>query len=306
MTDLDRLVRRIEQIPTLPIVSQKILLLLSDEDVALPKVASLIEKDQALAVKILKIANSAFYGTLSKVSTIDHALVILGIGEVRSILLAFSVYNFFSDHGDVHLDRTRFWKHSVVCSQIAKYLARYFNVVRDDTIFLSGLIHDMGKVVFDQYFHEDFLKIIDLISSRGESFSRAEKQVLGITHYQVAAKLLQQWKFPERVIMQVFYHHAPWHDKNYLTSSIIIYLANIFTKLAGYTCVENEKVITIDELAGSKAMDFIVQSGFDLDKPTMEKLLQQIQQLLAEERDNMLRFFETEHTDSPAQSRLAK
>ncbi|RLB26741.1 MAG: hypothetical protein DRG71_01445 [Deltaproteobacteria bacterium] len=89
MPDLNRLVQRIEQIPTLPIVSQKILLLLSDENVSLPKVASLIERDQALAVKILKVANSAFYGTLSKVSTIDHALVILGIEEVRSILLAF-------------------------------------------------------------------------------------------------------------------------------------------------------------------------------------------------------------------------
>ena len=305
MPDLDKLVRRIEQIPTLPIVSQKILLLLSDENVSLPKVASLIERDQALAVKILKVANSAFYGTLSKVSTIDHALVILGIEEVRSILLAFSIHNFFSDHRDGHFDRTRFWKHSVVCSQIAKYLARYFNVVRDETIFLSGLIHDMGKVVFDQYFHEDFLKIIEQVSSNGESFSHAEKQVLGITHYQVAAKLLQQWKFPEKVTMQVFYHHAPWHDKNYLTSSIIIYLANIFTKLAGYTCLENEKSITIDELARSKAMNFIVQSGFDLDEPTMHKLLQQIQEFLAEERDNMLRFFDTESSQSNPELKTA-
>jgi len=301
MADLEKLIQRIEQIPTLPIVSQKILLLLSDENVSLPKVASLIERDQALAVKILKVANSAFYGTLSKVSTIDHALVILGIEEVRSILLAFSIHNFFSQHKDGHFDRTRFWKHSVVCSQIAKYLARYFNVVRDDTIFLAGLIHDMGKVVFDQYFHEDFLKIIDYISTNNESFSRGEKQVLGITHYQVAAKLLQQWKFPEKVTMQVFYHHAPWHDKNYLTSSIIIYLANIFTKLAGYTCLEDEKIVTIDDLAQSKAMKFIVESGFDLDAPTMEKLLQQIQEFLAEERDNMLRFFDTE-TGQPSQN----
>jgi len=306
MPDLNQLVQRIEQIPTLQIVSQKILLLLSDENVSLSKVASVIERDQALAVKILKVANSTFYGTLNKVSTIDHALVILGIEEVRSILLAFSIYNFFSDQREAGFDRTRFWKHSIVCSQIAKYLARYFRIVRDETLFLSGLIHDMGKVVFDQYFHEDFLKIIDRISTKGESFSRAEKHVLGITHYQVAAKLLQQWKFPDRVTMQVFYHHAPWHDKNYLTSSIIIYLANILTKLAGYTCLEDEKVITIDELVRSKAMNFIVQSGFDLDKPTIEKLLHQIQEFLAEERDNMLRFFDTDANQSLQERKVAR
>lgn len=306
MAILQKLIERIEQIPTLPIVSQKIFLLLSDENVSLSKVASLIERDQALAVKILKVANSAFYGTLSKVSNIDHALVILGLEEVKSILLAFSIYNFFSQSHDGFFDRTRFWKHSVVCSQIAKYLARHFNVVRDDTIFLAGLIHDMGKVVFDQYFHDDFLKIIDFVSTNNESFSKGEKQVLGITHYQVAAKLLQQWKFPEKVIMQVFYHHAPWHDKNYLTSSIVIYLANIFTKLAGYTCLEYEKIIQIDELASSKAMRFIVQSGFDLDGPIMEKLLQQIQEFLAEERDNMLRFFDTEGSESAQESHAAR
>ena len=105
---LDTLIQKVDQIPTLPIVSNQIMGLLSDEDVSIKKVAGLIEKDQALAVKILKIANSAFYGTLSKVSTIDHALVILGIGEVRGILLAFSIRNFFSDNTDDGFDRARF------------------------------------------------------------------------------------------------------------------------------------------------------------------------------------------------------
>ncbi len=290
--NIEKFIQKIEQIPTLPIVSRKIMMLLGDENVSLPKVASLIERDQALAIKILKVANSAFYGTLSKVSTIDHALVILGIEEVKSILLAFSIHNFFSKSQNGHFDRTRFWRHSVVCSQIAKYLARYFNVPTDDTLFLSGLIHDMGKVVFDQYFHEEFMKILDFVSSNNESFSRGEKEILGITHYQVAAKLLQQWKFPEKVTMQVFYHHAPWHDKNYVTGSIIVYLANIFTKLVGYPCLDTEKKLDISQFAQSRALDFIVQSGFDLDRQTIEKLVQQIHEYLMDERDNMLQFFQ--------------
>lgn len=285
-------IEKIEQIPTLPVVSNQIMTLLSDEDVSLKKVAGLIEKDQALAVKILKIANSAFYGTLSKVSTLDHALVILGIGEVKGILLAFSIYNFFSESTDEGFDRTRFWKHSIICSQVAKYLVRHFNVQKDDTLFLSGLIHDMGKVVFDTYFHEEFLEITDYVSSNHENFSKAEKHLLGITHYQVAAELLKRWKFPDRVIMNVFYHHAPWHDKNYVTGSIIIYLANIFTKLAGYPCLPSEKKTQISQFADPKVLDFIAQSGFDLDHNAIEKIVHQIREYVSAEGQDVFSFLE--------------
>ena len=227
-TNLDSIMDTVEQIPTLPIVSQQIMGLLGDEDVAIKKLVNLIEKDQALAVKILKVANSAFYGTLGKVSTIDHALVILGLKEVKAILLAFSVHNFFSADGDDDFDRGDFWKHAIICSHVAKYLARHFNIVDSETVFLSGLIHDMGKVVFDKYLHEEFMEVLQYVSSNNESFSQGEKEILGVTHYQVGAKLLQKWNFPQEVIMNVFYHHAPWHDSNYLSGSIVTCLANIF------------------------------------------------------------------------------
>jgi putative nucleotidyltransferase with HDIG domain len=175
---------------------------------------------------------------------------------------------------------------------VAKYLARYFNVGNDETLFLSALIHDIGKVVLDQYFHEEFLQILDYVSSKEESFSKAEKEIVGITHYQLAAKLLQQWKFPEKVYMQVFYHHAPWHDKNYMTGSIIVYLANIFTKLAGYSCLPTEKKADLAEFARSKVMEYIVKSGFDLDHETMEKLVHSIQEIASSEGRNVLSFLE--------------
>lgn len=289
---IDSYIKRVEQIPTLPIVSQKVLSLLCDDSVSIKKIAALIEKDQALAVKVLKMANSAFYSTLSKVSSIDHALIILGISEVRAILLAFSIYNFFPANRSNGFDRTRFWAHSIICSQVAKYLAHYFNVKANDSLFLSGLIHDMGKVVFDQYFHDEFLEIVDYVSTKHESFSKAEKEILGITHYQVSAKLLQQWRFPDQVVMQVFYHHAPWQDKNYGLGSVIVYLANLLTKLAGFPCHPQEKQLDVAQFAGSKAMDFVVKSGFDLDVDALEKLTYQIKDMVQAEKENIVRFFE--------------
>jgi putative nucleotidyltransferase with HDIG domain len=297
--NLDRYTREIERIPTIPVISKEILTLLSDEDVSIKKLAQVIEKDQSMTVKILKMANSAFYGTLSRVSSIDHALVILGISEIKSILMAFSIRDFFRNAKGNSFDRNRFWKHAVICSQVAKYLARYFKIPSDDTLFLTGLIHDMGKVVFDQYFHEEFVNIVHFVNENHTTFSEAEKRVVGVTHYQVAAKLLQQWQFPQKVVMQVFYHHAPWHDKDDTVGSIIVYLANLLTKMAGYTCLVGEKKIDLSQFASSKAMRFVVKSGFDLDSSSLEKLIHQIQEFITMERDNALSIFGPEEEVPP-------
>ncbi|MBN1106347.1 MAG: HDOD domain-containing protein [Deltaproteobacteria bacterium] len=289
---VEKIIARIEQIPTLPVVSQHIVRLLGEDDVPLKRVAEIIEKDQSLAVKILKAANSSFYGTLHKISSIDHALAMLGTEEVRAILLSSSVYRFFyRDSGD-RFDRTRFWRHSVVCSQVAKYLARHFRMKGDDSLFLSGLIHDIGKVVLDQYFQEDFLKITARVSGDGETFTQVEKEILGTTHYQVAAKLLQQWGFPNKLVFQVFYHHAPWADRNDGVGSTLVYLADQLTKMAGYACLENEKYPDVGIFTESRAFDFLNNSGFDLDRGSVERLLGQIEQFIAMEGENMLRLFD--------------
>jgi HD-like signal output (HDOD) protein len=286
----ERLVKKIQQIPTLPIISQKIMAVAGNANVSFKQLVGIIEKDPALATKILKVANSAFYGLLSRVTSLEHALVILGIYEVKSIILGSSIHNFFSHSESDAFDRTRFWKHAIICSQVAKLLGREFNIRDDDSLLLAGLIHDMGKIVIDEYFHADFLKIIEHVSSNNTTFSKAEKEILGATHYQIAAKLLKQWSFPDKVIMQVLYHHAPWYDENY--HSIIIYLANIFTKLAGYSCHPNEKKIDVDEFAKSSEINFIVKSGFDLDYETIKNLTGRIQEFISAEAHNVIRLFE--------------
>ena len=241
---------------------------------------------------VLKMANSSFYGFLSKVSSIEHALNLLGLNEIRCIVLASSVHRFFSNGRKGCFDRTLFWKHGIICSQVAKYLGNHFKVGNDDSVFLAGLIHDLGKVILDKYFNDEFIGVIDLIASYHHTFSRAEKEVLGTTHYHIAAKLLKQWKFPPKVIMQVFYHHAPWCDKNYSASSIMVYLANILTKLSGYCCHPDEKEIDPLEWARSPEIGFVVKSGFDLDYETLKKLIARLQEFIMEESDNMLRLFE--------------
>jgi len=288
---IDQIIQQIEHLPTLPVVSQQIQELVKNKDVTIKDLENLIEKDAPLATKILRIVNSSFYGLLNKTSSLEHALVILGISEVKNIVLGFSVQNYFSKPTK-NIDRNRFWKHSIVCSQIAKFLGNHYNVPGKDSLFLSGLIHDMGKLVFDQYFHEAFEQIIERIHQDQILSTKAEKEILGVTHYQVGAKMLQQWQFPKEVTMQVFYHHAPWYDKNYSTGSIIIYLADIITKITGYTCLKNEKKTEIDDLLNPAITEFLAKNGFDLNKQSFEMLLARIHEHLSSEAENTLNLFD--------------
>ncbi len=289
---LEKIIRHIEEIPTLPIVSQRIMEIMANEDTSYHDMVKVVENDQSIALKILKIANSAFYSSLSKVSSLEHAMIKLGMKEVKSIVLGISVHNFFSTKSNGTFDRERFWKHAIVCSQVAKYLAGYYRIGNDDTLFLAGLTHDMGKVVIDQYFHDDFVEIIDYLDSNNTTFSEAEKAVIGTTHYQIAAKLLNQWKFPRKVIMSILYHHAPWADEGMEKGSVILYLANIITKLSGYTCHSSEKDIDPKEFSESSNVDFITKMGYELDYEILNNILNHVREFISAESDNVMKMFD--------------
>lgn len=289
---MDNFIQKIEEIPTIPIVSQRVMEMSGDDEAPFKDFVAIIEKDQALASKILRVANSAFYGFSTKVSSLKHAFVILGINEVKSIVLGCSLYNYFSHSENDAFDRTQFWKHAITCSQVAKLLGTHFSTGNRDSLFLAGLIHDIGKLILDQYFHEEFVQILKYVSFNKATFSNAEKKILGTTHNQIAAQLLEQWSFPEDVITQILYHHGPWHDKKNGSNSTILYLANVLTKLAGYPCYPEEKQIDLHEFANSPEVDFITTNGFDLDYKKIQSLISKIQEYISMEDNNVMRLFE--------------
>lgn len=282
---LEALILTIEQIPTLPETATEILALINDDHCSIDTVTKFVERDQALSSQILKYANSPFLGTIHTVSSVKHAIVIIGLDEVKSLLLAFAIHNFFTTTSKDEKNRKRFWKHSLICSHIANYLARYFQCKCDSAIFISALIHDLGKIIVDQYLHDDFISIVDHIETNTTTFNEAEKALLGLTHYQIGAKLLDQWNLPPQIISQVYYHHSPWLDDEYQQGSTIIYLANIFTKMAGFPCLDGEKKLEISQFVKSKGMGLVRESGFELDEETMVHLLSNIQELLNSNQD---------------------
>ncbi len=283
--EITALVKQIEAIPPLPMVARQVMELLQDEATPMSKIAELVEKDISLATRLLTLANSPFYGTLGKVSSIDHAIVLLGLSEVRAVLMAVSVHKFFSSQQAASQavdEKKSLWRHAIVCSQTAKMLANHFRVQGADSIFLAALLHDVGKVALECFQPLTYEQVVRTVREQKCSFSKAEHQVLGATHYQVAAKLMQQWKFPGRIILPVFFHHAPWQAKEFGNEAALVYLANNLAHMAGYPTLAEEPEVDVQQFAASDQCSFLVRSGFDLDGQLMERLVEQIRIFLGE------------------------
>lgn len=278
---IEKLIATIDSIPPLPEISSAVTEALNDEEVAIVEVSELIEKDVALASQILKVANSPAYGALNTISNIQHAIMMLGLDEVRSLLLAFAVEQFFATDAEKTELRKRFWQHSRVCSFSALMLAHHYQQQDSSSYFLAGLIHDIGKLIVDQFLPEEHDRVIALIREQRCSYRDAEKEVLGTRHAQIGGILLQHWNFPESITNQVFRHHMPWKEKEEPGPAIILFLANLLTKMAGHTCVPEEKVVTAEQFGQSKAINYVNSQGFALDEAQLGNFLAQINEFVS-------------------------
>lgn len=281
---IDNLITTIDNLPPLPAISTSVMSALDNDDVSINEITDLIEKDLALATQILKVANSPAYGAINTIGTIQHAIMMLGLEEVRSLLLVFAVQKFFNQDTGNKKIRTQFWAHSQVCSFASVLLSRHFHFSDASAFFLAGLIHDIGKLVVDQYLHAEHLQIIKHIRETGGSYRQAEKHILGVGHFQIGAKLLQHWSFPKQLTMQVFLHHAPWKDSHFSSGSFIIFLANSLTKLAGFACLAEERQPALEELGRSKALRLINKNGYEVDTTLLQNFLIQIKEFATIEK----------------------
>lgn len=231
--ELEHLIRRVTEVPTLPSTVARILEVSGSETSSAADLAKVIYFDQALAAKVLRIANSPFYGFSRKVKTIEHATVILGFRDIRNMALAMSVFgSFFAGAASTRFDRIRFWEHSLSCGLGAKVIAEEAGLNKTE-LFVAGLIHDLGKVVLDRYDRDGFLEVLEAATSRHLAWEEAEREVLGFTHADVATRLLEFWKFPPELARPVAYHHRPWDDDQEPQRSAVIYLADVLTRSQG-------------------------------------------------------------------------
>lgn len=208
--ELVRVLDRIEGLPALPEFVTRMLNLADDPDVSTRDIANMVSDDQAMATAVLRLVNAPFYGLGRRISSIQHAVLLLGQRAVRNLALsAVLVKSFGEPSKDRRFDRVRLWRHTVACAAGARLLAQRFGADDPEEAFLAGLVHDMGIVVFDQFFHDGFRRVADLVTGLGTPLVDAEREVFGRDHAFVGRQLARRWNFPVPVIEAIGCHHAP-------------------------------------------------------------------------------------------------
>jgi putative nucleotidyltransferase with HDIG domain len=197
----------IDQLPALPIVVQRILNLLGREDSSSRQIADAISLDPALAAKVLRLVNSALFSLADPVSTVQHAVRLLGFAEIRNLTMGLKIMETSFGQAQGILDRSKFWEHSLACGVCAKHLATGLPQVDPEEAFLGGLLHDIGKLVLDTYFQEAWSDALERCKAPGRSPLDMERKVVGLPHTTIGRILAQHWKIPQLHQAAIEHHH---------------------------------------------------------------------------------------------------
>ena len=201
------LVSALKTIPTLPTVLASIQTVINDPKSSANHVASMVASDPALAARILRASNSAIYAFRATVTNLPQAVVALGFHTISSLALASSVVNVFEKSSLANVNKL--WEHSVRTGCACRILAEYGERAKREDYFVAGLLHDIGRLLIDQYLTEDALQIQKLVTEQGLSVHDAELQHLGIHHGELGWVLLERWRLDAALCSSVLHYHAP-------------------------------------------------------------------------------------------------
>jgi len=207
---LEEIIKSVKNIPAFPSVIHKIMLLVTQEDYVVTDLVKLIEYDQSITANILKISNSAYFGTKHKIKTIHDAVVYLGQQNLIHVVQTAGASRFYRKaSGGYVLQAQDLWKHSVAVAIMSQILSQQSLQRVDPTLYTAALLHDIGKVFLGEYVRESLLKIEELVNQNGYSFLEGEKEVLGVDHAALGGMIALHWNFPEEIREGIAYHHEP-------------------------------------------------------------------------------------------------
>ncbi len=201
---------RIDELPTLPAVVPRILSLMEDPGADARKITEAISNDPAMTSKILKVANSAYYGFPQKITSLERAVALLGFNMVKSLALSVGVIRSLPSPALSGLfDIGNLWMHSLAVATAMRALAEDLGKDNDiESLFIVGLLHDLGKVLLAEFFPEEFARALEG-SDSDTPLDQSERNVIGMDHGQVGGMLLSRWKFPQPIVTAVSTHHVP-------------------------------------------------------------------------------------------------
>lgn len=270
---LDDVVRRIDQISTLPHVALRVMEVARDPDAGPGDLKRAMECDAALCAKVLRCVNSAAYGLRTKVTNLQQAIAYLGMKQIRNLAMAAQIADLFkSDEAIGPYRRTALWRHLVSVGVCGRLIAMRIRFSAFEDVFLAGLLHDIGLILEDQHVHAGFVKVLESADG-SRPLIQVEQEHLGFDHTTLGLRLAEQWRFPEGARAAIRYHHA---SELYRGDARIVLLcvevANAICTLKGISSVGIKWARlgrgTLEDLSLSK--DDLVVIAQDLDRELAE------------------------------------
>lgn len=197
------------RLPSLPTIALEVIDLVQQHDVNIKQIAHTISHDPALSSKILKTVNSTFYGQAHSISTISHALVVLGLNSVKTLALGFSLVGYLKHPGDDGFDHMVFWKRSLYTAVAARTLAKQQGIAQQEEVFLGALFQDLGQLAMTQTLGNEYLDVIAHASHDRAKMIEAERAAFDTDHAEIGGALADHWHLPPLLVEPIRHHENP-------------------------------------------------------------------------------------------------
>ncbi|SDO06099.1 HD-like signal output (HDOD) domain, no enzymatic activity [Desulfonauticus submarinus] len=215
----------VKDLPTLPQVLEEVSKLVEDPTVSTEKIANVISKDQVLSAKVLKMVNSPIYGFPRRISTIQHALVLLGFNVIKGLIISTSVFDIMNK------SMVGLWEHSLGCALAASTIAKTVGLKDPEEYAVGGLLHDLGKVIALVQLPELKKEVEELVKKEDIPYYVAEKKVMGFGHDRINAWLADYWNLPLRLKEGLAWHHQIKSAQYYPEMAAVVHLADFITRV---------------------------------------------------------------------------
>ncbi|MBS0159336.1 MAG: HDOD domain-containing protein [Nitrospira sp.] len=226
--DLRRRIEQVGELPTLPHVVQKLASMIGRPNVSAEEIGILIEKDQVLSAKVLRLANSPFYGFPSRIASVAHAVVVLGLNVVKGLTLCATAFDMMRNAGMNEL-----WRHSLGVAITSHILGTQAGMKNPEEAFVGGLLHDIGKVVLYVKW-TDVGQQITAARDTSHFLMESEQALFDVTHADVGGWLATAWHLPASLREPILHHHTPSAAQDAKLQTAIVHVADVLVK--GLAC----------------------------------------------------------------------
>ena len=229
-------VEKVSNLPTLPGIVTRIAEMVDSPETTGRQLGREIAKDQVISAKVLKLVNSGFYGFSEPISTIQHAVTLLGFNTVKSLVLSSTVLDLMKD------SLPGLWEHSLACARTCSIIAGHIELDEQEEISTAGLLHDLGKVILRQTMEREFRRIANYVDRADMLFYQAEEKVLGVNHGEMGGWLLEKWALPPKLVEPIVDHHDFRPNRDYAENTAILHLADILCRAQAFGSGGDRKI----------------------------------------------------------------